>query len=81
VPKSLDFAQESKASTEPPTTVMLRNIPNRYTQLELIEELESLGFVSCFDFLYAPTDFGTMGNVGYAFINFTTADWAARALR
>jgi len=82
VPKSLDFAEVSQASAEvPPTTMMLRNIPNRYTQRELIDELEDLGFKGSFDFLYAPTDFSTMGNVGYSFINFTTASWAERLRR
>lgn len=79
VPKNVNLAEEfSKVSALPPTTMMLRNIPNRYSQHELIEELGVLGFAGSFDFLYAPMDFGTMGNVGYAFINFTSSDWAAR---
>jgi len=80
VPKSTNLVEEfSKSVTETPiTTVMLRNVPNRYTQQELIEELDQLGFAGNFDFVYAPTDFGTMGNVGYAFVNFIDAAWAAR---
>merc|ERR1719253_2024567 len=46
VPKNVDLAEEFKNSnqTRPPTTLMIRNIPNRYTQNELILELEALGF-------------------------------------
>jgi hypothetical protein len=74
VPKNLDLAEEFRskqtADKPPPTTLMIRNIPNRYTQRELIVELEALGFTGTFDFLYVPLDKGTMSNVGYAFVNF-----------
>mmetsp|Transcript_20394 Transcript_20394/g.70663 ORF Transcript_20394/g.70663 Transcript_20394/m.70663 type:complete len:342 (+) Transcript_20394:110-1135(+) len=82
VPKSQNLAEEfSKANLEtPPTTMMVRNIPNRYTQRELIRELETLGFAGSFDFFYAPIDTGSMGNVGYAFVNFVTGDWADHCL-
>lgn len=80
VPRSQDLAAKfSKASTEAPaTTMMIRNIPNRYNQRELIKELENLGFAETFDFFYAPIDTGTMGNVGYAFVNFIEQSWAER---
>jgi hypothetical protein len=78
VPRSLNLVEEfCKTVDATPTTMMIRNIPNRYTQRELIEELESLGFAGSFDFFYAPIDFGTMGNVGYAFVNFVSPEWAA----
>jgi RNA recognition motif-containing protein len=72
VPKNVDLAKEfnSTVQTRPPTTLMIRNIPNRYSQRELIQELEDLGFPGTFDFLYMPLDKGTMSNVGYAFVNF-----------
>merc|ERR1719296_252256 len=59
VPKHANLVGQfsQKCSEAPPTTMMIRNIPNRYTQHDLIEELESLGFAETFDFLYAPTDF------------------------
>lgn len=79
VPKVLNLAEELMKTAEAlPTTMMLRNLPNRYKQQELIEELELLGFAGTFDFFYAPIDFGTMGNVGYAFINFISPDQAKR---
>eukprot|EP00811_Abedinium_folium_P037105 NODE_9751_length_1401_cov_17.595761.p1 GENE.NODE_9751_length_1401_cov_17.595761~~NODE_9751_length_1401_cov_17.595761.p1 ORF type:complete len:352 (+),score=20.98 NODE_9751_length_1401_cov_17.595761:98-1057(+) len=58
------------------TTLMIRNIPNRYTQRDLVTELDSLGFAGAFDFVYLPVDTGTMANVGYAFVNFVNADRA-----
>ena len=50
------------------TTLMIKNIPNKYTQEMLLEALS--GFVGSFDFVYLPIDFGNRCNVGYAFINF-----------
>jgi len=83
VPKNHDLAGEyARADPEaPPTTLMIRNIPNRYTQRELIRELESLGFDGTFDFLYVPMDKGTMCNVGYAFVNFVNHEEAARCMQ
>jgi len=51
------------------TTVMLRNIPNRYTRDMLLERLNQT-YAGQFDFVYLPIDFNSKCNVGYAFINF-----------
>ena len=59
------------------TTVMLRNIPNKYTRQMLIEQLYRAGFRGDIDYLYLPTDFANRCNVGYCFLNFRTA--AARS--
>ena len=50
------------------TTVMIRNIPIKYTDEILIKELEE--FKGKFDCLYMPFDYEKKGNKGYAFINF-----------
>jgi len=62
---------------EPPwldiTTVMMRNLPNKYTQQMLLEELQDGGFrlQRDFDFFYLPMDHSNAANLGYCFINFT----------
>jgi len=53
------------------TTVMLRNIPNKYTREMLIKQL-CIDYKGLFDFIYLPIDFKNKCNVGYAFINFRT---------
>lgn len=61
---------------EPPwtsvTTVMMRNLPNKYTQQMLLEELQDGGFrlQQDFDFFYLPMDHSNAANLGYCFINF-----------
>merc|ERR1712137_67653 len=81
VPKNRNLAEKysmDQNSNTLTTTLMIRNIPNRYTQRDLIDELDELGFTGTFDFLYLPLDTGTMANVGYAFVNFIDSSWAKR---
>jgi len=62
------------------TTVMLRNIPNKYTREMLVKQL-SIDFYRQFDFMYLPIDFKNKCNVGYGFINFCTEEACERFVR
>jgi hypothetical protein len=64
------------------TTVMIRNIPNEYSQDELIAEVsDAMGSSVFFDFFYLPWDTQNDGNVGYAFVNFLDSAAAQKAVR
>jgi hypothetical protein len=74
---SLDeFAQGIQLPEDQWTSLMIRNIPCRYTTSELLDEIIMLGFH--IDFLYLPPARRSVGNLGYAFVNFVTAEHAAQ---
>lgn len=59
----------SRSDPQKRTTVMLKNIPNKYTKKMLLKEIEKK-FAGAFDFFYLPIDFTNNCNMGYSFINF-----------
>ena len=61
--------EKLKSKEEKRTTMMVRNIPNRFTKDGMITEFNQY-FEGEYDFFYLPIDFNNKCNVGYAFINF-----------
>ncbi|GBG61886.1 hypothetical protein CBR_g23837 [Chara braunii] len=53
---------------DPRTTLMIKNIPNKYTQKMLLAAIDD-NHRGTYDFFYLPIDFKNKCNVGYAFIN------------
>jgi len=71
-PNNLD----PETRSEGPTTIMLRNIPNKYSQKMLLDVVNE-EFQGLYDFFYLPIDFRNKCNVGYAFINFIHPNFAS----
>jgi hypothetical protein len=71
------LVSSTEIGSDPRTTVMIRNIPNKYTITDLASEIDSL-LPNTYDFLYLPCDIKNQCNVGYGFINFLTTSFLAQ---
>eukprot|EP00930_Biecheleria_cincta_P091757 TRINITY_DN8140_c0_g1_i1.p1 TRINITY_DN8140_c0_g1~~TRINITY_DN8140_c0_g1_i1.p1 ORF type:complete len:395 (+),score=34.10 TRINITY_DN8140_c0_g1_i1:124-1308(+) len=70
------FAKLTGASSKVPdrtTTLVVRNVPARYTPGRFLQEIEPDG---SFDFLFLPYSFRDSTTIGVAFINFRSPDLA-----
>lgn len=60
------------------TTVMFRNLPERFTRPKLEQLLRAEGFGKLYDFIYLPAELASGSCFGYAFINMATPEDAER---
>ncbi|KAL9257544.1 terminal ear1-like protein, partial [Drosera capensis] len=84
----------SSCSRDTRTTVMIKNIPNKYSQKLLLNMLDNHCIhcneqiiaasgevdqpLSSYDFVYLPIDFNNKCNVGYGFVNMTSPEGTLR---
>jgi len=61
--------EKIKRGEDTRTTIMIKNIPNKYTQQLLLDEINRNHYGK-YDFFYLPIDYSNRANVGYAFVNF-----------
>ncbi|XP_043703921.1 protein terminal ear1-like [Telopea speciosissima] len=88
------FLINEDALVDTRTTVMIKNIPNKYSQKLLLNMLDN-HCIHCneqiadgdgqpfasYDFVYLPIDFNNKCNVGYGFVNLTSPQAALRLYR
>ncbi len=63
------FIKQILRRIEKRTTIMIRNIPNKYSLNIFVEELDK-EFKNKYDVFYLPIDYQNKCNLGFAFINF-----------
>jgi len=62
------------------TTVIMRNIPNRFSHVTLAALLDNNGFSGVYDLLYLPVDYASGVSLGYAFVNLSSTEGAKRLI-
>jgi hypothetical protein len=74
---SRDSATINTLSPGVTTTLMIRNIPLRFTPSTFRELVDAEGYSGRYDYLYMPMDFRSHRSLGYCFINFYEPKWAS----
>ena len=68
-PKNIIHIENILKSKDKRTTLIIRNIPNRYTITLLLQEINK-NYYRKYDVVYLPQDFINNSNLGFGFINF-----------
>jgi hypothetical protein len=68
-PKNIINLENILRNRDKRTTLIIRNIPNKYTKTLLIKELNE-NFQNKYDIVYLPQDYINNSNLGFGFINF-----------
>ena len=68
-PKNIINIENILRNRDKRTTLIIRNIPNKYTIALLLKEL-NINFENKFDIVYLPQDYINNSNLGFGFINF-----------
>mmetsp|Transcript_55651 Transcript_55651/g.161258 ORF Transcript_55651/g.161258 Transcript_55651/m.161258 type:complete len:300 (+) Transcript_55651:71-970(+) len=63
------------------TTLMFRRLPRRFSPDDLLEAIERITGQGTVDYLLLPWQSDSVRNLGYAFVNFVSAEAACRAKR
>jgi len=71
-------ARSGRRSEPKSTTLMIRNLPVEVQQQEFQSEVDESGFEGQYDFLHVPVALCSGVSKGFAFVNFRTAEAAAR---
>merc|ERR1712228_1011032 len=68
-PLAAEMPVAALGSSEPRTTVMLRDLPGGFTRRKLLDFLDGQGFAGRYDFAYLPVSFETRTSLTHAFVN------------
>jgi len=78
VPATTNPVPAPPSVTNQRTSVMLRNLPSGFSCKQLLNLLDSFGFLGKYDFVYQPVNFETMTCLSHAFINLVSPADAER---
>merc|ERR1712113_579562 len=73
-PLAAEMPVAAVGSSEPRTTVMLRDLPGGFTRRKLLDFLDSQGFAGRYDFAYLPVSFETRTSLTHAFVNMVSPE-------